>query len=102
MVGESSFVEKSPKQTEPDEFLDLTGMPAFKTPGGFCLSAKRWTKGGYSRSSKHYGYSHYHVEAGKLIRQGLMSREEALKLLEVNFDRELLDTIGDKLGTPIK
>jgi len=48
-------------------------------------------------SMKHYGYTHYHVEASKLIREGLLSREEALKSLEINFDKELLNKIAKKL-----
>ena len=47
---------------------------------------------------KHYGYTHYHVEMSKLIRQGLMTREEALEALKVDFDEEFLNTIADKLG----
>ncbi len=47
---------------------------------------------------KHYGYTHYHVEMSKMIREGMLLREEALKLLEVNFDKELLKNIAGKLG----
>ncbi|MFA6357375.1 MAG: 7-cyano-7-deazaguanine synthase [Candidatus Omnitrophota bacterium] len=47
---------------------------------------------------KDYGYTHYHVEMSKLIREGLLTREEALKNLEVNFSKELLNSIGDKLN----
>jgi len=49
-------------------------------------------------SMKNYGYTHYHVEMSKLIREGLLSREEALKNLEVNFSRELLNSIAGKLN----
>jgi hypothetical protein len=52
-------------------------------------------------SMRNYGYTHYHVEMSKLIRQGLMTREEALRLLELNFDQATLDAIGEKLGCPI-
>ncbi|MDD5282456.1 MAG: 7-cyano-7-deazaguanine synthase [Candidatus Omnitrophica bacterium] len=45
-----------------------------------------------------YGYTHYHVEMSKLIREGLLTREEALKSLEVNFPKELLNSIGSRLG----
>ncbi len=48
-------------------------------------------------SMKHYGYTHYHVEMSKLIRQGLLTREEALKNLEINFSQGLLDSIAGKL-----
>ena len=48
-------------------------------------------------SIKHYGYTHYHVEASKLIREGIITREEALKQLEINFDKKLLNDIASKL-----
>lgn len=47
---------------------------------------------------KHYGYTHYHVEMSKLIRQGLMTREEALDLLRIDFGPELLNQIVAPLG----
>ena len=47
---------------------------------------------------KHYGYTHYHVEASKLIREGLLLREDALKQLEMNFDKKTLQDIATKLG----
>lgn len=50
------------------------------------------------RSMEFYGYTHYHVEMSKLIRQGLMTRDEALDLLGVDFGEEVLDTILDRLG----
>ena len=49
-------------------------------------------------SMRDYGYTHYHVEMSKLIREGLLSREEALKSLEANFSKELLNSIASKLG----
>jgi len=49
-------------------------------------------------SMKHYGYTHYHVEMSKLIRQGIITREEALADLEINFDNEYLNSIAAKLG----
>jgi len=48
-------------------------------------------------SMKYFGYTHYHVEMSKLIREGLLSREEAIKNLEINFDQELLNKISQKL-----
>jgi hypothetical protein len=48
-------------------------------------------------SMKYFGYSHYHIEASKMIREGLITREQALKDLEIFFDRELLNTIAAKL-----
>ena len=49
-----------------------------------------------------FGYTHYHVEMSKLIRDGLLSREDALKSLEVNFDEKLLNFIAGKIGCGIK
>lgn len=48
-------------------------------------------------SMKYFGYTHYHVEMSKLIREGLLTREEAMKDLEINFDKELLNNIAKKL-----
>ncbi len=49
-------------------------------------------------SLKHYGYTHYHVEMSKLIREGRMTREEALELLEPNYDLDMLNRIAEPLG----
>lgn len=49
-------------------------------------------------SMKYFGYTHYHVEASKLIREGYMTREEALKQLEINFDKSLLNEVAEKLN----
>ena len=46
---------------------------------------------------KNYGYTHYHVEMSKLIREGLLTREEALQNLKVDFTKELLNSIAGKL-----
>ncbi len=48
-------------------------------------------------SMRFYGYSHYHVEMSKLIRQNLMTRDEALTLLEPNYDMALLNEIAAKV-----
>jgi len=53
-----------------------------------------------ARSLEHYGYTHYHVEMSKLIRQGLMTREEALERLRPNYDEELLTDIRAQLEGP--
>ena len=50
------------------------------------------------RSMENYGYTHYHVEMSKLIRDGLMTRDEALELLRQDFTPELLDAIAARLG----
>ncbi len=48
-------------------------------------------------SIKHFGYTHYHVEMTKLIREGLLTRQEALEALKINFDKELLNSVAKKL-----
>lgn len=49
---------------------------------------------------KNYGYSHYHIEMSNMIRLGVVTREEALGLLEMDFDDRILDGIFVQLGTP--
>ncbi len=49
------------------------------------------------RSMKDFGYTHYHVEMSKMIRGSLLSRSEALKLLEINFGQDLLKRVMQKL-----
>lgn len=49
-------------------------------------------------SMKNFGYTHYHVEMSKMIRESLLSRQEALKLLEINFDQDVLQLVLRKLG----
>ena len=51
---------------------------------------------------KYYGYTHYHVEMSKMIRIGMLTREKALKELEVNFDEKVVDSIMGKLGCKLK
>lgn len=53
-------------------------------------------------SIKHFGYTHYHVEMSKLIRAGLLSRDEALKNLDINFNKEFLNTVARKLDYEFK
>lgn len=48
-------------------------------------------------SMRHYGYTHYHIEMSKLIREGELSREEALSMLKLNFDKNLIDGILKKI-----
>jgi hypothetical protein len=52
------------------------------------------------RAVEHYGYSVYTIEMSNLIRLGLVSRAEALRLLEISFDQGLLDEVLHKLGLP--
>jgi len=49
-------------------------------------------------SMRWYGYTHYHVEMSKLIRQGLMTRDEALDLLRIDFGPGTLQAIAARLG----
>jgi hypothetical protein len=49
-------------------------------------------------SMKNYGYTHYHIEMSKLIRLGELSRQEALRRLEINFDDEFVNGILSKIG----
>jgi len=53
-------------------------------------------------SMKYYGYTHYHIEMSKLIRKGEMTREDALKILEINFDKSLVNKILDKINCKIE
>lgn len=48
-------------------------------------------------SVKHFGYAHYHVEASKMIRELMMTREEALDELELDFDKDVLNKIAKDL-----
>jgi len=47
---------------------------------------------------KNFGYTHYHVEMSKMIREGVLSRAEALELLKTDFDEAALDRIRRRLG----
>jgi len=49
------------------------------------------------RALKKYGYTHYHVEMSKLIRDGHMTRAEALEQLRADFPPELLNRIAEPL-----
>lgn len=53
-------------------------------------------------SMKFYGYTHYHVEMSKLIRDGALTRAEALELLKTDFSKELLNKIAAPLGCKIE
>lgn len=49
-------------------------------------------------SMRDYGYTHYHVEMSKLVREGVMSRDEALENLGTDFDDAMLGDILSTLG----
>ncbi len=44
-------------------------------------------------SMRDYGYTHYHVEMSKMVREGELSRDEALLNLKTDFDESLLNEI---------
>ncbi len=48
-------------------------------------------------SMKHFGFTHYHVEMSKLIREGVITREQALEDLKINYDVEYLNSIVEPL-----
>lgn len=50
-----------------------------------------------TNSMKYYGYTHYHVEMSKMIRQGVISREDAVRDLELQISKEELNAIASKL-----
>ena len=56
-------------------------------------------------SMQGYGFTHFHVEMSKLIRLGELSREEALKKLEININDEptafIISSVLEKLGCQI-
>jgi len=47
---------------------------------------------------KNYGYTHYHIEMSRMIREGGLTRAEALNMLEINFDDKLVVEILDKIN----
>lgn len=53
-------------------------------------------------SVEHFGYTHYHVEASKMIRETMMSREDALRELAIDFDKDLLNDIAKDLNYEFK
>ena len=53
-------------------------------------------------SMRDYGYTHYHVEMSKMIREGVLSRDEALENLEMDFDDELMNDILGKLDLAVE
>ena len=49
-------------------------------------------------SMKNFGFSHYHIEMSKRIRNGEISREEALEKLKIDFDKDDVNLILEKMG----
>lgn len=86
----------------PDDYIPLIQkelnwkMPIFSYPEGSTNCSLNFLSVYYSM--KHYGYTHYHIEASKMIREGYLLREEALKQLEINFNKKTLTEIAEKLN----
>ncbi|NQT89963.1 MAG: 7-cyano-7-deazaguanine synthase [Candidatus Omnitrophica bacterium] len=72
-------------------------MPKLSYPAGSTNCALNFLS--VHHSMKNFGYTHYHVEMSKLIREGIMAREDALKSLEIDFDEKFLDSIAKTLTT---
>ena len=87
--------------TEPDEYVRMLKeelgweYPRESYPGKSTNCLLNFVA--VHNSMRFYGYTHYHVEMSKLIRQGLMTRDEALELLEIHFDVPFLNSIVKKL-----
>ncbi len=87
--------------TEPDEYVRMLKekldweYPRRSYPGKSTNCLLNFVA--VHNSMRFYGYTHYHVEMSKLIRQNLMTRDEALELLEIDFDVPFLNSIVEKL-----
>lgn len=53
-------------------------------------------------SLKNHGYTHYHVEMSKHIREGKMTRDKALEELRFSIAEELLDEVAKQVGVTLK
>jgi hypothetical protein len=53
-------------------------------------------------SMQQYGYTHYHIEMSKLIRKNELTREEALRLLEIQFDKNYVNSILATIGCSLE
>jgi hypothetical protein len=53
-------------------------------------------------SLRDFGFTHYHVEMSKLIRQGAIRREDALKDLEFQVSQNDINQIAQKLDYQYK
>jgi tRNA(Ile)-lysidine synthase TilS/MesJ len=70
-------------------------VPEFSYPRGSTNCALNFVS--VQRSLEHFGFTHYHVEQSKLIRQGLVTRAEALRALEITWDAQTLNRILEPL-----
>ncbi len=91
--------------TDPEEYVELIKKELNWKPPKLSYPAKSTNCSlnflSVHLSLKYYGYTHYHVEMSKLVRQGLMTKEEALNYLKTGFDKALLNHIAEKLGYEI-
>ena len=49
-----------------------------------------------------FGYTHYHVEMSKLIREGVITREQALIDLKMQFSDELLNDVLNRIDCSVE
>lgn len=75
-------------------------VPTFSYPKGSTNCSLNFIS--THNSMKHFGYTHYHVEASKMIRETMMCREDALKELAIDFDKDILNSIGKDLDYEFK
>ncbi|MDD2714294.1 MAG: 7-cyano-7-deazaguanine synthase [Candidatus Wallbacteria bacterium] len=95
------FIRKSPEEyTKTIEEELGWKYPALSYPGKSTNCLMNFVSS--YLSYKHYGYTHYHVEMSKLIRMNLMTRDEALTLLKIDFSDSLLNDILSHLGLSLK
>lgn len=92
-------------ETHPDEYVELIrkeldwDYPASSYPAKTTNCSLNFLS--MYLSLKHYGYTHYHVEQSKLIRENLQTRQEALKMLEFDYPREFLASLAARLGVDL-
>lgn len=49
-----------------------------------------------------FGYTHYHVEMSKMIREGVITREQAIADLKMEFSKELLNEVLEKIDCSVE
>ena len=87
--------------TDPDEYVEVIKReldweyPQYSYPGKSTNCYLNYLA--VHNSMRHYGYTHYHVEMSKMIRANLMTRDEALELLDTDYDLDFLNGIAAKL-----
>jgi len=71
-------------------------QPAVSYPAGSTNCSLNFIS--VNNSLKYFGYTHYHVEMSKMIREGMMTRDEALQAPKVNDSIDDLNQIAKPLG----